>query len=65
MASSPPGLIFGLLYPDPTAALHIKTFVLAPHRGRGRLWRDPVGFRLFLFQGVPAIIAIILLWIAR
>jgi putative membrane protein len=58
-------LIFGLLYPEPTAALHIKTFVLACIAVAGAYGGITVGFRLFLFQGVPAIVAIILLWLAR
>jgi putative membrane protein len=58
-------LVFGLLYPEPTAALHFKTFVLACVAVAGAYGGITVGFRLFLFQGVPAIVAIILLWIAR
>ena len=58
-------LIFGLLYPEPTAALHFKTFVLACIVVAGAYGGITVGFRLFLFQGVPAIVAIILLWLAR
>ena len=58
------GLIFGLVYPEPTAALHIKTFFLACIAVAGAYGGITVGFRLFLFQGVPAILAIVLLWIA-
>jgi putative membrane protein len=58
-------LIFGLVYPEPMAALHFKTFILACIAVAGAYGGYTVGFRLFLFQGVPAIVAIILLWIAR
>jgi putative membrane protein len=57
-------LLFGLFYPEPTAALHFKTFVLACIAVAGAYGGYTVGFRLFLFQGVPAIVAIVLLWIA-
>ena len=39
------GLIFGLLYPDPTAALHIKTFFLAAIAVAGAYGGYSVGFR--------------------
>ncbi len=57
-------LIFGLVYPEPTAALHFKTFILACIAVAGAYGGYTVGFRLFLVQGAPAIVAIVLLWIA-
>ena len=58
------GLIFGLLYPDPAAALHIKTFFLICIVVAGAYGGYSVGWRIFLFQGAPAIVALALLWAA-
>jgi putative membrane protein len=58
------GLLWGLLYPDATVALHIKTFFLLCIIVAGAYGAWSVSIRILLIQALPAVIALVLLWIA-
>jgi putative membrane protein len=58
------GLIWGLLYPDPAVALHIKTFFLLCVIAAGAYGAWSVNIRILYVQALPALVALILLWIA-
>ena len=58
------GLIFGLLYPEPRAGAHIQIFFLVCVIAAGAYGGYSVSPRIFLVQAAPALIALILLWLA-
>jgi putative membrane protein len=58
------GLVWGLIYPDPAVALHIKTFFLLCVIAAGIYGAWSVSIRILIIQALPAVVALILLWIA-
>jgi len=58
------GLLWGLLYPDAMVSLHIKTFFLLCIIVAGAYGAWTVSFRILLIQALPALVALVLLWIA-
>lgn len=58
------GLIFGLLYPESRAGTHIQIFFLICVAAAGAYGGYSVSPRIFLVQAAPALIALILLWLA-
>lgn len=60
------GLIFGLMYPAATAALHIKTFFLLCVVVAGLYGAYSTGaMKILYIQALPALAALIVLWLAR
>ncbi len=57
------GLVFGLLYPEPTAARAITTFFLGCVVAAGLYGGYSVSRRIVLVQALPAAIALAVLWI--
>lgn len=55
------GLLWSVLSPDATEALHLKIFFLASILIAGLYGGITVGRRIFFIQGLPALIALILL----
>jgi putative membrane protein len=58
------GLIFGLLYPEPRAGLHIQIFFLACVVTAGAYGGYSVSPKILAVQAAPALIALVLLWLA-
>jgi putative membrane protein len=58
------GLIWGLIYPDPAVALHIKTFFLLCVIAAGIYGAWSVSLRILIIQALPALVALVLLWVA-
>src|ERR1700759_5488702 len=58
------GLIFGLLYPESRAGTHMQIFFLICVAAAGPYGGYSVSPRIFLVQAAPALIALILLWLA-
>ena len=59
------GLIWAVFYQWPLSALHIKTFFLGCVIVAGVYGAYSVSKRIFFIQALPAIVALVLLWIAR
>jgi putative membrane protein len=57
------GLIFGLLYPEPRAGLHIQMFFLICVVAAGAYGGYSVSPKIFLVQAAPAVLALVLLWL--
>jgi putative membrane protein len=57
------GLIFGLLYPEPRAGLHIQLFFLLCVVAAGSYGGYSVSPKILLVQAAPALLALILLWL--
>jgi len=58
------GLLWGLVYPDPAPALHIKSFFLACVVVAGAYGAWSVNRRILFVQALPALLALIALWLA-
>ncbi|MEA1651650.1 DUF1304 domain-containing protein [Nitrospirillum sp. BR 11164] len=58
------GLLWGLAYPDPAPALHIKTFFLVCVIVAGAYGAWSVSRRILVIQAMPAAAALALLWLA-
>lgn len=58
------GLVFGLLYPEPTAARAIVTFFLACVIVAGVYGAATVSRRILFVQAGPALVALIAVWLA-
>jgi len=58
------GLLWGLVYSDPVAALHIKSFFLACVVVAGAYGAWSVSRRILTIQALPALLALIVLWLA-
>lgn len=58
------GLIFGLLYPDGRAGLHIQVFFLLCVIAAGAYGGYSVSRKILLVQAAPALLALILLLLA-
>ena len=58
------GLIFGLLYPEPRAGLHIQIFFLVCVIAAGAYGGYFVSPKILAVQAAPALIALVLLWLA-
>jgi len=58
------GLLWGLVYPDPVPALHIKSFFLACVVVAGAYGAWSVNRRILFVQALPALLALIALWFA-
>ncbi len=58
------GLIWGLIHPDPDFGMQIKIFFIACVIMAGLYGAYSVNKRIFLFQGVPAVLALAALWLA-
>lgn len=58
------GLLFGLLYPDPQAARHIQAFFLICVIAAGAYGGYSVSAKILLIQAMPALIALVLLWLS-
>jgi len=56
------GLIFGFLYPEPRAGLHIEMFFLICVVAAGADGGYSVSPKIFAVQAMPALIALVLLW---
>jgi putative membrane protein len=56
------GLIFGFLYPEPRAGLHIEMFFLICVVAAGAYGGYSVSPKIFAVQAMPALIALVLLW---
>ena len=56
------GLIFGFLYPEPRAGLHIEMFFLICVVAAGAYSGYSVSPKIFAVQAMPALIALVLLW---
>jgi putative membrane protein len=59
------GLIWGLVHGEAAVALQIKTFFLACVIVAGVYGALSVGARILFIQAAPAILALVLLWLAR
>ncbi len=59
------GLAWGLIYPQPIAALHIKTFFLLCVIVAGIYGGFTANRRILYVQALPAVIALGLLWLVR
>jgi putative membrane protein len=55
-------LIFGFLYPEPRAGLHIEMFFLICVVAAGAYGGYSVSPKIFAVQAMPALIALVLLW---
>ncbi|MDZ5649128.1 DUF1304 domain-containing protein [Nitrospirillum sp. BR 11828] len=58
------GLLWGLVYPDPSAALHIKTFFLLCVIVAGAYGAWSVSRRILMIQALPAAVALAAVWLA-
>ena len=58
------GLIFGLLYPEPRAALHIQIFFLICVVAAGAYGGYSVSSKILAVQAAPALLALILIWLS-
>lgn len=58
------GLAWGLVYPDPAPALHIKSFFLACVVVAGAYGAWSVNRKILFVQALPALLALIALWSA-
>lgn len=58
------GLLWGLVYPDPAPALHIKSFFLACVVVAGAYGAWSVNRRILFVQALPALLALIALQLA-
>ncbi|SMH54406.1 DUF1304 domain-containing protein [Azospirillum agricola] len=58
------GLLWGLVYPDPAPALHIKSFFLACVVVAGAYGGWSVSRRILVIQALPAALALAALWLA-
>jgi putative membrane protein len=58
------GLILGLLYPEPRAALHILIFFLICVIVAGAYGGYSVSPKILAVQAAPALLALILLWLS-
>ncbi|KIZ45584.1 MULTISPECIES: DUF1304 domain-containing protein [Rhodopseudomonas] len=58
------GLLWGLIHPDPTIALQIKTFFLLCVVVAGAYGAKTVSLRILYVQAAPAALALILVWLA-
>ena len=56
------GVIWGLFYPDERVGLHILTFLLLCVVIAGAYGGYSVGRKVFLLQGLPAALALVLWW---
>lgn len=59
------GLIWAVFYQWPLSALHIKTFFLGCVIIAGLYGAYTVSKRIFFIQALPAIVALVLIWIVR
>ena len=59
------GLAWGLIYPQPIAALHITTFFLLCVVIAGIYGGVTANRRILYVQALPAVIALVLLWLVR
>jgi putative membrane protein len=59
------GLIWSLVYQWPLSALHIKTYFLICVIIAGAYGAYSVSKRIFFVQALPAIVALVLLWVFR
>jgi putative membrane protein len=59
------GLVWGLVHPDPSTGMEIKTFFLLCVIVAGVYGAMSVSRRILYVQAVPALVALILLWIAQ
>jgi putative membrane protein len=59
------GLVWGLLHPDPAFGFQIKTFFLLCVIVAGLYGGYSVSRRIVMVQALPALVALILLWLAR
>lgn len=59
------GLIWGLLHPDPAVGFQIKAFFLLCVIAAGLYGGYSVSRRIVMVQALPALVALILLWLAR
>ncbi|MBP2228222.1 putative membrane protein [Azospirillum agricola] len=57
------GLLWGLAYPDPAPALHIKSFFLACVVVAGAYGGWSVSRRILVIQALPAALALAALWL--
>jgi putative membrane protein len=58
------GLIFGLLYPEPRAGMHIQIFFLICVIAAGAYGGYSVSPKILAVQAAPALLALILLWLS-
>jgi putative membrane protein len=58
------GLIFGLLYPEPRAGMHIQIFFLVCVIAAGAYGGYSVSPKIVLVQAAPAVLALILVWLS-
>jgi putative membrane protein len=58
------GLIFGLLYPEPRAGMHIQIFFLICVVAAGAYGGYSVSPKIVLVQAAPALLALVLLWLS-
>jgi putative membrane protein len=58
------GLIFGLLYPDPRAGMHIQIFFLVCVIAAGAYGGYSVSPKILAVQAAPALLALILVWLS-
>jgi len=59
------GLVWGLLHPDPAFGFQIKTFFLLCVIVAGLYGGYSVSRRIVMVQALPALAALVLLWLAR
>lgn len=59
------GLIWGLLHPDPAFGFQIKVFFLLCVIVAGLYGGYSVSRRIVMVQALPALVALMLLWLAR
>lgn len=59
------GLIWGLLHPDPAFGFQIKAFFLLCVIVAGLYGGYSVSRRIVMVQALPALVALVLLWLAR
>jgi putative membrane protein len=59
------GLVWGLVHPDPATGMEIKTFFLLCVIVAGAYGAMSVSRRILYVQAAPALVALILLWIAQ
>jgi putative membrane protein len=59
------GLVWGLVHPDPAAGMEIKTFFLLCVIVAGLYGAMSVSRRILYVQAAPALVALVLLWIAQ
>ncbi len=59
------GLVWGLLHPDPAFSFQIKMFFLLCVIVAGLYGGYSVSRRIVMVQALPALVALVLLWLAR